>query len=227
LVPFCDLYEISLYSKIRQPELLTVPAFNIGEGDIGLAGRAVAMMCAIMLEYLLAKKEYIQIIALSEQYIAETQVYPNLFAEIKIRAIVAAAFEKLGKRGEATEQMLAALRLAVPDMLLMPFVEVEFYVPELLKSISKSNYTAEIGAICAIADPYNAQIRKIIQNHYPTDDLGLTPRELEIAKMAAQRLSNGEIAEALYISENTVKTLLSRVFSKLDIQKRYELGQYF
>ena len=61
-------------------------------------------------------------------------------------------------------------------------------------------------------------------------DLGITPRELEILELIAQGMSNREIAEKLYVSENTVKTHSSRVFDKLGARRRtqaVQLGKQF
>ena len=52
------------------------------------------------------------------------------------------------------------------------------------------------------------------------DVLGLTPRELEVLQLIASGLSNREIGESIFVSENTVKTHLSRVFEKLGAQRR-------
>ena len=52
------------------------------------------------------------------------------------------------------------------------------------------------------------------------DVLGLTPRELEVLQLIASGLSNREIGESIFVSENTVKTHLSRVFDKLGAQRR-------
>lgn len=52
--------------------------------------------------------------------------------------------------------------------------------------------------------------------------LGLTPRELEILATIAAGLSNREIAAKLFVSENTVKTHTSRLFSKLGARRRTE-----
>jgi DNA-binding NarL/FixJ family response regulator len=52
--------------------------------------------------------------------------------------------------------------------------------------------------------------------------LGLTPREVEILEHIAAGLSNREIAERLFISQNTVKTHSSRVFAKLNARRRTE-----
>lgn len=57
------------------------------------------------------------------------------------------------------------------------------------------------------------------------EDLGITPRELEILELIAQGMSNREIAEKLFVSENTVKTHSSRVFDKLGAKRRTQAVQ--
>jgi DNA-binding CsgD family transcriptional regulator len=52
------------------------------------------------------------------------------------------------------------------------------------------------------------------------EQLGLTPRELEIRQQIASGKSTREIADALFVSENTVKTHASRVFDKLNVRRR-------
>jgi DNA-binding CsgD family transcriptional regulator len=56
--------------------------------------------------------------------------------------------------------------------------------------------------------------------------LGITPRELEILALIAAGLSNREIAERLFVSENTVKTHSSRVFEKLGAKRRTQAVQF-
>ena len=55
--------------------------------------------------------------------------------------------------------------------------------------------------------------------------LGITPRELEILGAMAAGLSNREIAEKLFVSENTVKTHSSRLFDKLSARRRTQAVQ--
>lgn len=55
--------------------------------------------------------------------------------------------------------------------------------------------------------------------------LGITARELEILHLIAGGLSNREIAEKLFVSENTVKTHSSRVFEKLNAKRRTQAVQ--
>lgn len=50
--------------------------------------------------------------------------------------------------------------------------------------------------------------------------LGLTPRECEILELLASGQSIKEMARALKISPNTVKTHVARVYEKLDVSRR-------
>ena len=53
----------------------------------------------------------------------------------------------------------------------------------------------------------------------------LTPGQLRVAKMAAEGLSNREIAEALFVTRRTVETHLTQVYGKLEIGSREELPE--
>ena len=54
---------------------------------------------------------------------------------------------------------------------------------------------------------------------------GITPRELEILELIAAGLSTREIAERLFVSENTVKTHAGRLFDKLSARRRTQAVQ--
>lgn len=60
--------------------------------------------------------------------------------------------------------------------------------------------------------------------HLPAWDV-LSKREQEIAELVSQGLTNKQIAERAFISENTVKQHLKRVFNKTDVRNRAELMQ--
>jgi len=58
------------------------------------------------------------------------------------------------------------------------------------------------------------------------DDGGLSPRELDVVKLAAKGLTNAEIAAQLFISVGTVKTHLGSVQTKLRARNRVEIAAW-
>ncbi len=67
-------------------------------------------------------------------------------------------------------------------------------------------------------DPFVADVAAL-------ERLGITGREHEILQLIAAGLSTREIAERLFVSENTVKTHASRVLEKLGARRRTQAVQ--
>jgi DNA-binding CsgD family transcriptional regulator len=67
--------------------------------------------------------------------------------------------------------------------------------------------------------------QRFVLNQVKLQQLGITARELEILQLIAGGLSNREIAENLFVSENTVKTHSSRLFEKLNAKRRTQAVQ--
>ena len=55
------------------------------------------------------------------------------------------------------------------------------------------------------------------------EEYGLTPREREIAELLARGRSKAYIAETRFISENTVRGHVKRLYLKLDVHSKQEL----
>jgi DNA-binding NarL/FixJ family response regulator len=90
--------------------------------------------------------------------------------------------------------------------------------------------TVALGA--ALLDP---EVTRQLVGRYATrirptegapEDVPLTPRELEVLRLIADGLSNGEIAAALVISQETVKTFVSRILTKLNVRDRVQAVVY-
>jgi DNA-binding NarL/FixJ family response regulator len=102
----------------------------------------------------------------------------------------------------------------------------------LLKATPPEKLVAGIETVAA-GDALLAPVltRRLIEEHIrrPAPVLGvpaalqaLTERELEVLRLMARGLANGEIASALFVSEATVKTHVNRVLGKLDCRGRVQ-----
>jgi len=83
------------------------------------------------------------------------------------------------------------------------------------------------GALTRVADgesvvirPQGTQSAAGDGYRWPFRDAGLTPRESEVLALLAEGMSNRDIAAALYLSPETVKTHTRRVFAKLGVHSR-------
>ncbi len=89
--------------------------------------------------------------------------------------------------------------------------------PQLLSAL-----TAAVHGLVAV-DPTLAAVVHPSRDETPANPAGeLTRRELEVLRLLAEGLPNKAIADALSISEHTVKFHLNTLFSKLGVQSRTE-----
>jgi DNA-binding CsgD family transcriptional regulator len=74
------------------------------------------------------------------------------------------------------------------------------------------------------AEKARAELRRISGRRAPSEEL--TESELRVAELASQGRTNKEIAAELYMGVSTVEAHLSRVYRKLGIGSRAELGRW-
>ena len=76
------------------------------------------------------------------------------------------------------------------------------------------------------AERARAELARVIRGPRPQEGVGLTASEQRVAELAASGLTNREISVASFISPKTVEANLARVYRKLGIRSRAELGRH-
>ena len=174
----------------------------------------------------LSQGAYAKVIGRSTELLAMCEGMHYALVALHIRIQTAAAYERLGKSDEAHIWLSQALSDAAPDGLVMPFVENYDFLKPLLARERKTDLIAKITELGEGAGARNAASAR------PAVFAALTPREFEIVELMAQRLSNREIAEKLYLSEGSVKQYVNQIYSKLHMEgdtrtKRKRLAELF
>lgn len=103
----------------------------------------------------------------------------------------------------------------------------------ILKSNSSDSIIESIRAVYKGNVVYEKQIAKALSGMVPKDckispqQAGITQRELDTMKYIAEGLSNREISERLFISEGTVRNLISALLTKLNLKDRTQLAVHY
>lgn len=185
----------------------------------------------IYCKYLLLKDDYNRIIAIGDQMLNVAYIFTNVMYIIYINIYMSIAYYKNENTEYAVNHLIAAMEYAYMDGLIMPFVELYDHISSVLDRIllqkDNNKYNDFIDGIKAIAKRYHRSIYSVKKAVRTDKSYGLTKRELDVAKLAAQRMSNKEIADMLFIAESTVKSNMKIIFSKLGINSRSELKDFF
>lgn len=184
-------------------------------------------------QVLLAQKEYESVIARSESLLVMCQKLHYALVELHIKIQTAAAYEMLGRRQQAAALLNEAIAIAAPDGIVMPFAENYEYIAPLLKAVCGGEFAAFAEEAIRFGE-MGARRRSSVRDGGSACSAAdsLSPKEREIARLAAERATNREIAERLFLSEGTVKQYINQIYSKLGIEgdtrtKRKELAAFF
>lgn len=199
------------HALLGQPEKAPAVFRDHQLSSINFLAPGKPMMELIENQVCLAQGMYAQVIGRSEGQLAACRGQHYALVALHIRLQTASAYEMLGKHEEARALLAQALSDAAADGFVMPFAESFRYLKPLLMETVQSDFTDQIMTLGAAAEDRRSR------SSCPALP-GLTPREQEIAALAARRLSNREIAEKLHLSEGSVKQYISQIYSKLAIE---------
>jgi LuxR family maltose regulon positive regulatory protein len=149
------------------------------------------------------------------------------------------AYQKGARAGEACQEIRQALELAEPEGYVRLFVDQGTLLQQLLENVRREveKQTPQPEPLLAYIDRLLAAFsRGAGKQTAPLSNPGadalaepgvdlptpLSERERQILRLLAGGLSNDAIAANLFLSTNTVKTHLKRIFEKMGVNNRLE-----
>jgi LuxR family maltose regulon positive regulatory protein len=139
---------------------------------------------------------------------------------VELSTLRALWLDQQGERDQAIEMIIGALRLAEPEGFVRLFVDFGEPIAPLLKQAAGHEpappKAKAILDVMAAGQPATAV-------PIPEASILLEPlrdQELRILRLMAAGLSNREIADELFLSVNTIKVYVSRIYGKLGVHKR-------
>ena len=194
--------------------------------DIHFLAPGKPMMEMFENQVYLAQGAYARVIGRSERLFGVCRSMHYELVAMHILIQTSAAYEMLGKHGEAAALLSQALESAEPDGFTVPFAENYRYLKDLLSDGMQSSLVPEIIRLGESVSSRKACAAR------PKAMSVLTEREYEIVCLMLERLSNREIAEKLFLSEGSVKQYVNQIYSKLHITgdtrtKRKHLAELF
>ncbi|MDF3004496.1 MAG: ATP-dependent transcriptional regulator, MalT-like, LuxR family [Oscillospiraceae bacterium] len=214
--------------------------------------RAVPYVNILYSHLLVRQKKYAELLGLVDNAISMAKEMNYIFPQVYSSIFKARVCYTRGCEREALENLEEAFILAFPDKIYMPFTQF-IYMGDILSkahicpvtnrdtfsvspNLAESKNTAPSTEVLKTIPGWKAAIddimalynryhkgRAIILNALNQEKSSLTPREREVSILAKARLSHQEIAEKLYISKATVRTILYNAYRKLGIHSKSEL----
>ncbi len=168
-----------------------------------------------------------ELVALFSKLLRKGTYSRNLMFSIYANLFIAAGNSGLGLYAKADTALFAALDLALPDKIYMPFVTNSTFLPQL-KSLKKDeSYGYDVRRILQLSTKLEKVRNGIVSNYFSENNRPLTPRERELVRLAMTGMTYKKIASAAGLAPNSVKRYFAALYKKLGINNREQLKQYF
>jgi LuxR family maltose regulon positive regulatory protein len=164
---------------------------------------------------MLHEKSYIELEVqaeiMLEVYLTKKLIFGILYAYM----IDSIAKYKLYGVESAKESLQKAINLAKRDNIVMVFVELSPHILHVLRELAKEDEFAKV--LLPKCERFNEIYQK---NYAKSEEIELTPRELEVMKLVDEGYKQTEISNKLHIALITVKKHMASVYVKLDVNNK-------
>ena len=164
--------------------------------------------------------------ALAGELIAECEAAHMLLPQVYLMIFRAVERAKAGDWSAAVCFIKQALAIAVPDRVFLPFAGVDDSVAELLSFVRQPHRDQQsIDEVLALVKRLSAGVKKVRAALGAPRTAGLTPRELQVAKLLKEGMTTKEIADHLSLKFSSVNSLKESLYLKLDVHSLIELSK--
>jgi len=176
---------------------------------------------AVHMIYLINQGDYARLVGLGQSLTFEKYTVVSEYIHALLMSV---GLLSIGERAQASKALEHSAQVALQDHLLHYFAGFSRLLRGLSDELIEREYPEHFQKFKDHKVQYLAGW-KLLHNAIVagTVPFGLTEREREIAQLAADGMRNHEIAEALFVSENTVRAHLRAIYQKLDIDRRAKL----
>jgi DNA-binding NarL/FixJ family response regulator len=169
---------------------------QVGDGDLAIEAVRNLQPDLVLLDITMPNKNGLETLA----------ILKNEFPSLKVVMLTVS---------DEDQDLLAAIQAGANGYLLKDLNSEEFL--SMLEGLEKGEAALNRKMVTRVMNGY----QKLATQSAESKE-GLTGREIELLHLMVDGLSNKQIAEKLFISENTVKYHIRNILQKLDVQNRTE-----
>lgn len=220
----CESYIFALFNQLKYVADWVARGEFLSFGKNALYRPAEDFAGIIYARILLGRGEYSKYLGMADEQIESAERANNIVAQIYHHIYCASAYYKLSIKDLARDSLKKAIKLAVKDELVMPFVENGKILQDPFSSLKLNEEESVFANQCMkLYAKYEKNLNVLLRTGGDTALNVLTRREREISLLVAEGKTNKQIAGELNIAEITVKKCLSNIYSRLGIPNRASL----
>lgn len=179
--------------------------------------------------FLIVRGGITEALHLLEAWQEEARIWKRIRSEVEIHVLLSLAYAASSRHAQAEQALKEALILAQPEGFQRLFLDKGEVLAILLRALFRDLREEPLvsyarGLLLAFASLKGEQ-QAISHTVSALLSEPLTQQELRVLGMLARGRTNPEIAAALVVSINTVKTQVQSIYRKLNVKSRWEASE--